>query len=207
MVILVVAAVWLVVRVIVALRMAIRCPDQMTPAQDHQTDWSGPHDAAAGPQDARCGPQDSAPADLDSHTRSLSAPSAHTGDPTLLSTAVLWRVTDALREAAAAHLMPTTKVGRDDGSQVLAGKAGTEWVAAFREAIVDRIPRPEAGPACLGGRDGAVYMRGWDDAVDWIGQGHDAKGPSWGDVAYMTGWNDAVRDVARARTCSREIYV
>ena len=44
-----------------------------------------------------------------------------------------------------------------------------------------------------------AYLFGWDAAVDWVGQGQDAKAPVWGDLAYMTGWYDGVRDVATAR--------
>jgi hypothetical protein len=71
--------------------------------------------------------------------------------------------------------------------------------ATFRETVIDVLRRPDRGPACLGGRDDAAYLSGWQDAVDWIGRGQDAKAPTWGDLAYMTGWYDGVRDVAAQR--------
>jgi hypothetical protein len=69
----------------------------------------------------------------------------------------------------------------------------------FRETVIDVLRRPDGGPTCFGGRDDAAYLSGWEDAVDWIGRGQDAKAPTWGDLAYMTGWYDGVRDVAAQR--------
>jgi hypothetical protein len=66
----------------------------------------------------------------------------------------------------------------------------------------DVVPRPTTGPAYLGGRDDAEYLRGWDDGVDWIRDGNPERAPSWSSAAYMTGWNDSIRAMAKAR-CDR----
>ncbi len=79
------------------------------------------------------------------------------------------------------------------------GVSNVDWSARFRASVLDEVARPEGGPAHLGGRDDLAYLFGWDAAVDWIGQGQDAKAPVWGDLAYMTGWYDGVRDVAAQR--------
>ncbi len=74
-----------------------------------------------------------------------------------------------------------------------------EWRAAFRASVLEAVARPTGGPSYFGGRDDAAYLSGWDAAVDWVGQGQDARAPIWGDAAYMTGWYAGVRDVATAR--------
>lgn len=71
--------------------------------------------------------------------------------------------------------------------------------ATVEMTILDSVPRPIAGPAYFGGRDDAVYLCGWDDAIDSLRRGHEEHGPSWGSAAYMTGWQDALRAIARAR--------
>ena len=76
----------------------------------------------------------------------------------------------------------TSKASRD----VTAGRQ-------VESTILDLVPRPAGGPSYLGGRDDAAYLRGWDDAVDWIGQGNGEDAPAWGGVAYMTGWKDGVK--------------
>jgi hypothetical protein len=209
----VLAAVWLGLRVLLALGMVIRVPDHKSLARDRVKDRPRPRDAMDGPQDAPCvpqdapgGPQDAARGDLDEGERSTSARPTPTCDPTFAITAAVWReVIKAVRELAARRRMPSIGVVRDNGPQALAGEPAGAWIAALHETILDRVSRPKAGPACLGGRADTAYLRGWDDAVDWIAQGHDAEAPTWGDVAYMTGWNDAVREVARARRCGQQV--
>lgn len=68
-----------------------------------------------------------------------------------------------------------------------------------RSPTGDVVPRPTTGPAYLGGRDDAEYLRGWDDGVDWIRDGNPERAPSWSSAAYMTGWNDSIRAMAKAR--------
>jgi hypothetical protein len=98
--------------------------------------------------------------------------------------------------------MPLARVGRDDRDdrcRVPAGDVGRDRAGGADRTVLDAVPRPVKGPPCLGGRGDAGYLRGWDDAVDWLGQGNRAQPPIWGDVAYMTGWNDASRAIAKAR--------
>lgn len=193
-VLIVIAVVWLSVRVAAALLLVIRGPDSDCLTSDHLKGRRRPHDAAHamdGPQDAPFAPQDAVRADVEDLDRSSSVLHTTTVNPTLAIAAAMWRkVTRANGELGAGC------------SLALEGERSREWLAALRETISCTVPRPIAGPAYLGGRDDAAYLRGWDDAADWIGAGHDAEAPTWGDVAYMTGWNDAVRDIARARSCA-----
>jgi hypothetical protein len=147
--------------------------------------WWGPQDAAGSAQDARRGPQDAVRIDL---------PVAHLEEPVAL---------DPPRRAK--FMLPELKADLGVALTVVkrrgAPKAGRD-VAAGRQVentILDLVPRPAGGPSYLGGRDDAAYLRGWDDAVDWIGQGHGEDAPAWGGVAYMTGWKDAVKALAAAR--------
>ncbi|MEP6648528.1 MAG: SPFH domain-containing protein [Lapillicoccus sp.] len=107
--------------------------------------------------------------------------------------------TKGLREFAAGRRMPFVMFGRDDASEVLGGDLTRERATAAERTILDSLPRPVGGPAYLGGRDDAAYLRGWDDAVDWNRQSNQAHAPSWGSAAYMTGWNDAGKAIAKAR--------
>ncbi|MEP6631234.1 MAG: hypothetical protein ABJA89_12235 [Lapillicoccus sp.] len=141
------ALVWVTVRVVVALRLALSGDDRAAPRAPSPQDRPTPQDAVERPQDAL----------------SSSGPAAHTG-----------------------------------GTEV-------DWSARFRAAVLDEVARPGGGPAHFGGRDDTAYLFGWDAAVDWIGQGQDAKAPVWGDLAYMTGWYDGVRDVATARRRTRRL--
>jgi hypothetical protein len=162
----------------------------------------GPHDAAGNPQDATGGQQEPAHAGatmapVEGSVEPLDLPSLGkpalpdlNADQAFTSAAAIGRgATKAVRDLAAGRRMSFIKGGRDNGSH---GADGA------RKTILDSVPRPVAGPACLGGRGDAGYLRGWDDAVDWLGQGHQAHPPAWGDVAYMTGWNDASRAIAKA---------
>ena len=89
-----------------------------------------------------------------------------------------------------------------DPSSGMPVPAPTRRVAAGRTTVLDGPPRPTTGPAYLGGRDDAAYLRGWDDGVDWIREGNPERAPSWSSAAYMTGWNDSIRAMAKAR-CGR----
>jgi SPFH domain / Band 7 family len=170
----------------------------------------GPHDAAGNPQDATGGQQESAHAgatiaQVEGSVEPLDPPShgnpvPHDLKPDLpfLSAAAIGRgATKAVRDLAAGRRMSFIKGGRDNGSHMADGALTREQGAA-RKTILDTVPRPVAGPACLGGRGDAGYLRGWDDAVDWLAQGNEAHPPAWGDVPYMTGWNDASRAIAKA---------
>jgi hypothetical protein len=196
-ILIIIAMVWLCVRIVAGLRLLTEVRDQEVfgpPGQD-VTDPDGVHTA---PQDARFDPQDAAPADLEDL-----APPEHEGAATAVTAMAVWReVAQGLRELAARRLL-LAEVLRDDGVPESPGDPHGEWLAALRETIIETVPRPDAGPACLGGRDDGKYLRGWDDAVDWVSQGRDAEPPTWGDVAYMTGWNDAVTRIATARRSAR----
>lgn len=196
MVILVVfAAVWLSARVMGALQTVICASEQSCLDRD----------AVGEPlvHGGRFGVQDADPAEPDRTQRGTSDPSVlglSTRELAAALTASVWRdVTTAAGELAAVRRMPAAKLAHSADPQGLAGGPATDRVAVFRETIVDAVARPDGGPAYFGGRDDAIYLRGWDDAVDWIGRGQDAKSPRWGDIAYMTGWNHALRDVAKAR--------
>jgi hypothetical protein len=143
-----------------------------------------PQDAVTGPRDAYGRPQDAALGDVT--TEPAEAPVAVAKGPSAPT---------AARERATARKMRFVKPRR--GMPVPPGAAGGR--AALDRTIIDSVARPTGGPACLGGREDGAYLRGWDDAVDWIGQGNHDGAPTWGGVAYMTGWNDAVRAVAKAR--------
>ena len=162
-----------------------------------------------GPQDAP-GPQDATLADLTiAHVEEsadlLAAPSQ--GKPVLadvkadlvsaIAVAKGRGTTKAVRDLAAGRRLPFVKLGRDDSSA--SGEPMRKRPATPDRTILDSVPRPVGGPSYLGGREDAAYLRGWDDAVDWIGQGNQPDAPAWGGVAYMTGWNDAVKAIARAR--------
>jgi hypothetical protein len=116
-----------------------------------------------------------------------------------IATAKMGGATKALRTFAAGRRVPFVRIDRDDGSCMPAVDLLGERAAATERTILDRLPRPLGGPAYLGSRDDAGYLRGWDDAVDWIRQGNQARPPSWGSAAYMTGWNDALRAIVKAR--------
>lgn len=87
--------------------------------------------------------------------------------------------------------------GRRDASGVPDGDLSQQGAVA-EGSILDSLPRPVAGPAFFGGREDAAYLRGWDDGVDGVRQGHQATGPNWGSAAYMTGWRNAVRASEKA---------
>ena len=196
-ILIVIAMVWLCVRIAAGLRLLADVRDEEVFAPDGQ-DVTGPDGVHTGPQDARFDPQDAAPADLE-----VVSPSESGGEATSVTAMAVWRgVAQGLRELAARRLL-LAEVLRDDGVPESAGDPHGEWLAALRETIIETVPRPDSGPACLGGRDDGKYLRGWDDAVDWVSQGRDAEPPTWGDVAYMTGWNDAVTRIATARRSAR----
>ena len=151
-VLVVLAVVWLAVRVVVGLRMAVRPPERACPADKHSRGRT--------PQDAPWRPHDASPV-------GATAPS---------------------RNSRAKGRTPT--------------RAPEAGAASFQTAVIDRVSRPDEGPGCFGGRDDTAYLRGWDDAVDWVSKANDAQSPTWGDVAYMTGWSDAVQAIGRARACA-----
>ena len=91
---------------------------------------------------------------------------------------------------------------RGVGSGMPVGTHCAEQALDERTTVLDAVPRPTTGPAYLGGRDDAAYLRGWDDGVDWIRQGNPEREPSWSSAAYMTGWNDSVKAIAKARRLS-----
>ena len=155
----------------------------------------GPRDAAGNPQDAVVEPQGTAQAGLtmpavdgiDTPSEGqLASPDVKAAPPP---------TTKAVSGVAPGRRMTLVKLGRGGGSQLSAGDRVRE---PAEKAILGSVPRPVTGPACLGGRGDAGYLRGWDDAVDWMGKGNEANPPTWGDVAYMTGWNDATRAIAKA---------
>jgi hypothetical protein len=124
----------------------------------------------------------------------------------LVVVAVVWlavRVVAMLRLLVADDEEPTGAAvavqDRPTPQDTVVAPSPRQREATFRETVIDVLRRPDRGPACLGGRDDAAYLSGWQDAVDWIGRGQDAKAPTWGDLAYMTGWYDGVRDVAAQR--------
>jgi len=183
-ILIVIAVVWLAVRLVALVRMVASAPDD-------EFRWQDCQDApAAGSGTTRSVPQDARP-DLQDST-----PTADLG-------VAVWRVLVEVARELAARRLTLAETLREDGSPAPTGDPRREWLAALRETIADSVPRPDGGPACLGGREDDAYLRGWDDAVDWISQGRDAASPTWGGVAYMTGWNDAVRDVGRARRFAR----
>ncbi len=138
----------------------------------------GPQDAPR-PQDARTDPTVPRPQDAPgSPQRGSSAPQ---GAPTLR-----WLPLLIAARAGARSGMP---VGTPCAEQAMAG----------RTTVLDVVPRPTTGPAYLGGRDDAAYLRGWDDGVDWIREGNPEREPSWSSAAYMTGWNDSVKAITKAR--------
>lgn len=108
-------------------------------------------------------------------------------------------VIKALQEFAAGHRMPWGTRGRQDASGASVGNLTRQSAIPVERTILDSLPRPLGGPAYFGGREDAVYLCGWDDAVDGIRRGNEATGPRWGSAAYMTGWNHAVR--ASAGVC------
>jgi hypothetical protein len=96
-------------------------------------------------------------------------------------------------------------VVRDAGSGRPVPAHRDEQVAAGPTTVLDLVPRPTTGPAYLGGRDDAAYLRGWDDGVDWILEGNPERAPSWSSAAYMTGWNDSIRAMTKARRGGRPV--
>ncbi len=144
----------------------------------------GPWDPVRGPQDAPR-PQD---ASIDPNVLRLQdAP----GSPRLLSTAP--------QSPPTVRLMRLLITVRGVGSGMPLGTHCAEQALDERTTVLDAVPRPTTGPAYLGGRDDAAYLRGWDDGVDWIRQGNPEREPSWSSAAYMTGWNDSVKAIAKAR--------
>lgn len=153
----------------------------------------GPQDAPRGPQDAQTGPtieQEQDPATGERVLARWASAVAVVRSP---------RAEAALTELTGGRRMSLVIVVRDrrSGRPVRADSA--EQAAPPRSTILDTVPRPLTGPAYLGGRDDAAYLRGWDDGVDWIAEGNPVRAPSWSSAAYMTGWNDAVRAMAKAR--------
>jgi hypothetical protein len=167
----------------------------------------GPHDEAGNPQDAAVEPHRAAEAGvtvaqidgLDTPSQRQVAPADIKAEPAVAMGVAMRRgTTNAVRELANGRRMSFVRPGRGDRSKLAAGDRTREQAAAVEKAILEAVPRPDGGPACLGRRGDAGYLRGWDDAVDWISKGNPANAPTWGDVAYMTGWNDASRAIARA---------
>jgi hypothetical protein len=196
-ILIVIAVVWLCVRIAAGIRLLTEVQDQEVASPDRQ-DVTAAVGIPAVPQDAVFAPQDAAPAGLEEGESSERESQA-----TPVTSMAVWReVAKGLRELAARGLLPAEALG-DDGEPAPAGDPHREWLSALRETIVETVPRPDAGPACFGGRDDDTYLRGWDDAVDWVSQGRDAQPPTWGDIAYMTGWNDALKHIAKARRCAR----
>ena len=147
----------------------------------------GPWDPVRGPQDAPR-PQD---ARIDPRVPRLQdAP----GSPRLLSTAP--------QSPPTVRWMRLLITVRGVGSGMPVGTHCAEQALDEGTTVLDAVPRPTTGPAYLGGRDDAAYLRGWDDGVDWIRQGNPEREPSWSSAAYMTGWNDSVKAVAKARRLS-----
>jgi hypothetical protein len=191
-ILIVIAVVWLCVRAATVVGILMRAPDLFQDAQD------APDAARGGPEDTPGGPQDTVPTDSDPVVSPVGS-----GDPTSATAGALLReVTRVVVELAARRLLAAEAVANGDGATPTTDPR-SEWLAALRETIIASVPRPESGPACLGGRDDDAYLRGWDDAVDWVSQGRDAQPPTWGGVAYMTGWNDAVRHIGLARRQAR----
>lgn len=191
-------------------QLAAETPSLMKPTQRGLQDAPrfGPHDAAGNPQDAVRGPHGAAQADstiaqvdgLDTPSqRQPVPPDVKAVPPSAIGAAKRLGPTKAVRESANGRRMSFVRQGRSDRSRGLTGSLRRDREATVEKSILDSLPRPVGGPSCLGGRGDAGYLRGWDDAVDWIGQGNPANPPTWGDVAYMTGWNDATRAIAKAR--------
>ena len=107
--------------------------------------------------------------------------------------------TKAFRDVTSGRRTAVVAPDRVTPSQVPGTDRTRQRAAAVEMTILDCVPRPVAGPAYFGGRDDDVYLRGWDDAIDWTRRGHEERGPSWGSAAYMTGWQDALRAIAKAR--------
>lgn len=197
-ILIVLAVVWLGVRVATIVRL-------MTEVQDPEPEQSGPQDAPGPgsltawvvPQDVRTDLQDAPPTDRAEPRPGASVPAP--SDPSWLVVTTLWReLTDVLGEIAERRQVLAEAI-REDVEPEPARDPRAEWVAALHATITETVPRPAAGPAYLGGREDDAYLHGWDDAVDWISHGHDARAPTWGGVAYLTGWHDGVRAVGRAR--------
>ena len=207
-VLVVLAAVWLAVRVIVGLRMVVRPPDrpsltgERSPEREPRDAVRASHERAASPQDARWSPQDAAPVEPREPTLAAPTPCLAAVGLTLAIGLVAWQQLSSSVCALATARMAAVAASRNNGPTTVTGAPSREWVTALHETIIDRVTRPDEGPACFGGRDSTAYLRGWDDAVDWIGKARDAAPPTWGDVAYMTGWSDAVRAIDRARRCA-----
>jgi hypothetical protein len=171
----------------------------------------GPHDADGNPQDATGEAHGVARAELTidqgNHSvngleapreRNRTVPDAQADPGPAIASPVRRGTTKAVRDFAAGRRMSFVKLGRDEASATAASDLGRKPAGQSGNTIHSSVSRPVKGPSCLGGRGDAGYLRGWDDAVDWIGQGNQAQPPTWGDVAYMTGWNDASRAMAKA---------
>lgn len=191
--------IWLGMRMVAAFRTMGRVPDEQGVLQDAEGGGRGLFFATEGLQDAPCGLQDAVHPDRVAVGSAAQARVVPAWSLILTLTAgAAWYATRGVRDRGFRRGLPLTEVTVDDLS-VATGEPAPEWVSAFRQRILDTVPRPQVGPVCFGGRDDTAYLRGWDDAVDWISQGHDAKAPSWSDVAHMTGWNDAVHEISQVR--------
>lgn len=158
--------------------------------------------AGAGPQDSLLAPQDAVapePGAVGERRSGAADPPPAVGPTPAVGAAWWLAFANALRAAGASGRTPVVDVLPEVDPPALDGDPELDWATALRRTLYDTVPRPDGGPACLGGREDDAYLRGWDDAVDWVGQGHDAEAPTWGGVAYMTGWNDAVRAISGAR--------
>lgn len=178
---------------------------ELTSAQGHRSPQrASTVQAPAGPQDApsshlgqpawrspavSTGPQD-APVATGRATASV-------GSTTVASRSPRWVVSSQTLEELADRLRLRLE-GRAAASDQLAADSQPQLPTADR-MILDHLPRPVTGPAYLGGRDDAAYLRGWDAGVDWIAQGNPERAASWCTVAYMTGWNDSLRAISTAR--------
>jgi hypothetical protein len=205
----VVALVFLAMRLISACIAAVLAVRVMLEGDQAAVDGHEPQDAprpglwdpVRGPQDAPRGPQDAPGPTIDPDPD----PDPATGERVLArwSSAVAvvrsGRADAVLTELTGGRRMSLVIVVRDRRSGRPDRADGAEPAAPSRSTILDTVPRPLTGPAYLGGRDDAAYLRGWDDGVDWIAEGNPMRGPSWSSAAYMTGWNDAVRALAKAR--------
>jgi hypothetical protein len=167
-----------------------------------------PWSSVTGPQDARGYPQD-APLDQPLGVSAEATAETSSAPPTLRQ--VLTLLVAAV-VAARSHRASLTTAEGSDGRRMLtlvvdpAPETGTPVAPEVPEEPADpltlllaALPRPASGPAYLGGRDDDVYLRGWDDGVDWVREGNPERAPSWSSAAYMTGWNDSLRATNRMR--------
>lgn len=193
------AVVWLVIRVAAVVQFVLleAEPEGQQPGSRERASTSG---AGGSPQDAPFAPQDAVPGSRSEPEPSTASAPGMTFEPPAVIAMALWReVNGAVRELADSRRRRSASARVAGGDAATDGKPSVEWLTALHASIFDSVVRPVGGPPCLGGREDTAYLRGWDDAVDWLGRGHDAQAPTWAGVAYMTGWKDAVREVDRAR--------